>query len=42
MGVPKRLTSQQIKFANLLVAEQGRKTQLGKQLVYYRIQKNIH
>jgi phage terminase small subunit len=26
MGVPKRLTSQQIKFANLLVAEQGRKT----------------
>ena len=26
MGVPKRLTNQQIKFANLLVAEQGRKT----------------
>jgi phage terminase small subunit len=26
MGLPKRLTNQQIKFANLLVAEQGRKT----------------
>ena len=26
MGVPKRLTNQQIKFANLLIAEQGRKT----------------
>jgi phage terminase small subunit len=26
MGVPKRLTDQQIKFANLLVSEEGRKT----------------
>ena len=26
MGVPKRLTEQQIKFANLLVCEEGRKT----------------
>ena len=26
MGVPKKLTEQQIKFANLLIAEQGRKT----------------
>ena len=26
MGLPKKLTSQQIKFANLLVAEQGRKS----------------
>jgi len=26
MGVPKRLTEQQIKFANLLISEQGRKT----------------
>ena len=26
MGVPKRLTDQQIKFANLLVTEEGRKT----------------
>jgi phage terminase small subunit len=55
MGVPKKLTEQQIKFANLLVSEEGRmtatqcaieagyaKTQLDKQLVFYRIQKNIH
>ena len=26
MGLPKKLTEQQIKFANLLVAEEGRKT----------------
>jgi len=26
MGLPKRLTEQQIKFANLLISEQGRKT----------------
>ena len=26
MGVPKRLTEQQIKFANLLISEQGRMT----------------
>jgi|TARA_Y100000114_G_scaffold156958_1_gene186256 phage terminase small subunit len=26
MGLPKKLTEQQIKFANLLIAEQGRKT----------------
>ena len=26
MGLPKRLTEQQIKFANLLIAEEGRKT----------------
>ena len=26
MGVPKRLTEQQIKFANILVSEEGRKT----------------
>jgi phage terminase small subunit len=26
MGVPKKLTEQQIKFANLLISEQGRKT----------------
>ena len=26
MGVPKRLTEKQIKFANLIVAEEGRKT----------------
>ena len=26
MGLPKKLTEQQIKFANLLISEQGRKT----------------
>ena len=26
MGVPKKLTDQQMKFANLLVTEEGRKT----------------
>ena len=26
MGIPKRLTEQQMKFANLIVAEEGRKT----------------
>ena len=26
MGLPKRLTEKQIKFANLLIAEEGRKT----------------
>jgi len=26
MGLPKKLTEQQIKFANLLIADEGRKT----------------
>jgi hypothetical protein len=26
MGLPKKLTEQQIKFANILIAEEGRKT----------------
>jgi len=26
MGLPKKLTEQQIKFANILISEQGRKT----------------